>query len=257
MIRTLLAAVQQQRGTGYIHVASLPSTPPLSQLIGVTQAALPPSASVRSPLVAPKNQSATNSCLGMSIAQGVRTSYLKRGVACPELSGLFNYKLGRAAMGLEDLDNGMGFDAGLTAAVKFGLASEEAWPFALLRVNTRPSGTAFHDAYDRRGLRGYYQIAPSDIDGVRSALAAGICVLGAWAVDRMFQLDTGPVLIDPPISDIIGNHAMVVEGYAPDGTFGILNHYGDSWRSGGRARFTEQYMKASLGFIALDVGASP
>lgn len=257
MIKALVGALRQDKGRGFIDrplPASVKKASAAPLLIGA--AAPPPSASVGSPLVGPKWQSATNSCLGMSAAQAFRLSCLHKGIACPDLSGLFPYKLGRASMGLEDEDIGMSFEAMATAVERFGIASEESWPFSLLRANARPSGTALHDAYDRRGLRGYYAIDRSDSQGVRLALAKGYAVVGAWAVDRMFGVDSGPRLIDKPDRDIAGNHSMVVEDYAPDGSFGILNHYGDSWRDGGRCRFTEDYMKASLGYLIFDVGSS-
>jgi hypothetical protein len=190
----------------------------------------------------------------MSAAQAYRLSALKRGIACPDLSGLFPYKLGRAFLGLEDTDGGMSFDAVKQAVTRFGLCSEAVWPFSLTRVNSRPSGTALHDAYDRRGLRGYYGIPKDDAESVRTAIAQGYAVIGAWAVDRPFEIDAGPTLIDSPTGDIAGNHSMVVESYYEDGSFGLLNHYSESWRDGGRCRFTERYMRQSLGFVVFDVG---
>ncbi len=254
MIKAAIGALRGQKGRGFIDAPLSPSTPHVSTLIG-TEAALPPSASVRRPEVNAKYQSATDACLGFSAAQAFRLACLNRGIACPDLSGLFPYKLGRASMGLEDTDAGMSFEAMGTAVKRFGLCSEAAWPFNLMRVNSRPSGTAFHDAYDRRGLRGYYSIDRSDADGVRRALSKHLPVVGAWAVDRSFGIDSGPGLIDTPDRDIAGNHAMVIEDYAADGTFGILNHYDVTWRNGGRCRFTEGYVKASLGFLVFDEGA--
>jgi hypothetical protein len=192
----------------------------------------------------------------MSAAQAFRLSCLHRGIGCPDLSGLFSYKLGRASMGLEDEDIGMSFEAMATAVERFGIASEEAWPFSVLKVNSRPSGTALHDAYDRRGLRGYYSIDRDDSAGVRLALSKGYVPVGAWAVDTAFGGNVGPTLIDKPSGDIAGNHSMVIEDYASDGSFGILNHYDITWRDGGRCRFTEGYVRASLGFLIFDVGSS-
>jgi hypothetical protein len=257
MIRALFNAAQGKRGTGFIHSPLPASTEPLSTLIG-SSSALPSSGTVRSALVGPKWQSATDSCLGMSGAQAFRIACLARGIPCPDLSGLFPYKLGRAAMGmgLEDTDAGLSFEGLLTAVTRFGFASEEAWPFNLMKVNARVSGTALHDGYDRRGVRSYYRIDSDDIDGVRRAIDKKIPVIGAWAVDKMFQIDSGPELIDKPDRDIVGNHAMVIEDFAPDGSFGLLNHYDRSWRSDGRCRFTEEYTRASLGFVAFDVGPS-
>ncbi len=255
MIKALIGALQQRRGLGFIEAPLSPSTKKISALIGAAPV-LPSSATVRSALVGPKWQSATDSCLGMSLAQAFRLTCLKRGIPCPDLSGLFPYKLGRASMGMEDQDAGMSFEAGAAAVERFGICSEEVWPFSIMTVNSRPSGTALHDGYDRRGLRAYYSIDRDDADSVRHAIFKGITVIGAWSVDQMFLRDSGPVLIDTPDRDIAGNHAMVIEDYAPDGTFGLLNHYGDSWRDGGRCRFTEQYTRSSLGFFALDVGPS-
>lgn len=255
MIKALTNFALGQRGHGYVHAPLPDSVKPLATLIGASSV-LPSSATVRSALVGPKWQSATDSCLGMSGAQAYRLSSLARGIDCPDLSGLFPYKLGRASMGIEDEDNGMSFEGLMTAVERFGLAAEAAWPFNLMRVNARISGSALHDGYDRRGVRGYYSIDRADVDGVRRALASKICVIGAWAVDKMFELDSGPELIDTPDRDIAGNHAMPIEDYAPDGTFGLLNHYDTSWRSGGRCRFTEAYTRSSLGFMAFDVGPS-
>lgn len=255
MIRALVNAVQGRRGTGFLPTPLPPSVKSLSTLIGSTSV-LPSFGSVRSALVGPKWQSATDACLGMAAAQAFRLSALARGIPCPDLSGLYPYKLGRASMGLEDTDAGMSFEGLMTASERFGFASESVWPFNLMRVNARVSGTALHDGYDRRGVRGYYRIDAGDADGVRRAIDKKIAVVGAWAVDKMFQLDSGPELIDTPDRDIVGNHAMVIEDFAPDGSFGLLNHYDTSWRNGGRCRFTEQYTRSSLGFIAFDVGSS-
>jgi hypothetical protein len=254
MIQAITRAVQGQRGFGYIDAPLPADAKPIASLIGFSNA-ISPSASIRNAAVRPKYQSVTDSCLGMAGAQAFRLSCLKRGMACPDLSGLFPYKLGRASIGLEDTDGGMSFEGLMSAASRFGFASEEVWPFSIVRVNARPSGTALHDAYDRRGVRSYHSIERSDADGVRAAIFAGCAVVGAWAVDNMFGRDSGPTLIDTPDRDIAGNHAMVIEDYAADGSFGVLNHYGESWRDGGRARFTEQYIRASMGFMVFDVGA--
>ena len=243
------------RRHGYVEEEFKVAPAHVSMLIGVGSE-LPPSASVASALVAPKNQIGTDSCLGMAGAQAFRTACLARGIECPDLSGLFLYKLGRASMGTEDSDVGMSFPAMLEALTRFGIASEEAWPFAIDRVNTRPNVSAFRDANDRRGLRGYYTIDRSDVMTVRRAIAAKVPVIGAWALGKSFVPDLGPDLIDVPADgeEIVGLHAMLIERYEADGSFGLLNHYGVEWRSEGRCHFTERYVAQSLGFIAMDVG---
>lgn len=255
MIRALFNAAQGKRGMGYVHAPLPESVKPLHTLIGMSSI-LPPGSSVRDSRVSAKFQSSTDSCLGFSVAQAWRLSALKLGQDCPDLSGLFPYKLGRASIGLGDTDGGMTYGAMTAAVERFGLASEASYPFNVLKVNFNVTGTALHDAYDRRGVRGIYSIDKEDTDGVRRALSKGIALVGAFQVDSYFMQNTGPELIDVPDRNILGNHAVVIEDYAADGSFGILNHYDLVWRNLGRARFTERYMKASLGFVALDLGVT-
>lgn len=256
MIQTLTRALSGRRGTGYIHAPHAERVSPIEALLGASSV-LPPSATVRSALVSAKDQSSTDSCLGQSAAQAMRTSYLAQGKECPDLSALFPYKLGRASIGIGNADGGMTFGALTTAVERFGICTEEAWPFSVLKVNLTPSALAFHDGYDRKGVRGYYSIDALDTDGVRRSIAKNFAVVGAFPVDGYFGINSGETLIDgPPAtgSGIIGNHALVIEDYQADGTFGLLNHYGVQWRMNGRCRFTTAYMKRSLGFLVFDLG---
>ncbi len=255
MLTTLIKAAQGQRGTGYIDAPLPAGTPHLNALIGSSPDSPSPSASVRFDVVQPKDQSASESCLGQSAAQAYRLSCLAKGIACPDLSALTTYAWGRASIGYQGQDIGMTFSSMLTAVTRFGIATEEAWPFSLLNVNRNPSATALHSAYDRRGLRGYYSIAGDDTDGVRRAISKKFAVIGAWPIDSYFGMNSESPLIDSPSAAIRGWHAMPVEDYRPDGTFGLLNHYGAHWRDGGRCRFTERYMRKSQQFVVFDVRA--
>lgn len=256
MIHTIARALQLKKGTGFNPGPIPDHVKPLSHLIGASSA-LPPSASVRSPLVNAKMQSSTDACLGFSGAQAWRLASLKRGIDCPDLSGLMPYKIGRASIGVPNIDAGMNFEALVNAVDRFGICSEESFPFSALKVNFNIPAIALHDAYDRKGLRGIYSIAPGDTAGVKNALAHGFVPVGAFPLEASFFSESGPTLIDAPSGDIVGNHAMPVEDYQADGTYGLLNHYDVSWRDGGRCRFTEAYMARSLGFLIFDVGALP
>lgn len=247
MITTLARKAVGQRGLGYVKAKLPPST--TGRLIGT--GGVPDAATLRDARVQPKDQSASNSCLGQSVAQAYRLTSLHQGIDCPDLSALFSYRLGCASLGLTG-DDGMTFGAALSAVTRFGIASEASWPMSLLRVTKNPSPTAYHDAYDRRGLRGYQRIDVTDLDSVRRAIARGIAVIGAFPVDSYFGLNSGPELIERP-TVVKGYHALVIESYLGDGTFGILNHYGTDWRNGGRCSFTEDYMRASDAFVAFDI----
>lgn len=102
-----------------------------------------------------------------------------------------------------------------------------------------------------RGVRGYYRIDDGDVDGVRRAIAAGHAVVAGWDIDRAFQ-DPKPRTIGPIVGPIIGGHAMVLDDYMSDGTFGLLNSWGAGWQSLGRARVTEAFVAQSRDSWAID-----
>jgi hypothetical protein len=178
----------------------------------------------------------------MAWAQAVRTTLLRRGVGCPELSALFSYYAGRAEWGGQRKDSGSHLRSAAKAMMRFGCASEAAWPFDSLRVNKQPTFSAFRSAHDLRGLRAYARIADGDVDGVRRAIAAGHAVTAGWKIDRAFQLHDGKGVLDVPRGPIIGAHAWVLEDYASDGTFGLINSWSERWANAGRARMTEAFV---------------
>lgn len=216
---------------------------PLGALLGALAVSPPPaSASVRSALVAPKDQGWTSSCTGQAWVQAIRTTLLHRGAECPDLSALFSYWLGRAEWGGERRDEGSHLRTAAKAMVRFGCATESAWPMVSARVNKQPPFGAFRSGHDLRGLRGYYRVAAGDVDGVRRAIAAGYAVVGGWRIDQAFVDATGPAVLDVPTGSIVGGHAWVLENYAADSTFGILNSWGPTWKMNGRARMTAAFV---------------
>lgn len=227
---------------------------PLGVLLGALADSPPPaSASVRSPLVGPKNQAGTNSCTGMGASQGLREAFLFRGVECPELSALFPYFLGRAEFGGERSDAGSYCRTTLKAVMRFGCAAESVWPFGAGKVNRQPSWGAFRSGHDLKGMRGYYRITGGDVDGVRRAIADGRPVVGGWEVDRAFTETSGPLVIGGALGPVIGSHAVVIDGYGGDGTFDLLNSWGSSWRNNGRAFVTEEFIARGRDLWAISV----
>ena len=221
-------------------------------LLGAIASSPPPSrGSVSDPRVGPKDQAGTNSCTGQAAAQGLRLAYLAAGLECPELSALDPYYRGRAEWGGQRVDDGSYLRATVKALQHGGCAGERDWPFSERAVNRRPSWAAARSAFDRRGLRGYYRCySPDD---VRRAIAGGYPVIGGWEVDRAFVEHEGSGAIDVPRGEIVGGHAIVLEDYTADGTFGLLNSWGHSWGTNGRARVTEAWVASGRDLWALDV----
>jgi len=255
MIRAVVRSVFGIRGLGCLPEMTPPKYPHY-ELMGLPAA--PPSSGSAAQSIQPKDQEGTESCTGAAIAQAYRETMLAQGIPCPELSSLFPYFVGRAAHGLENVDAGSTLSATAEAVIEHGMPTEETWPFSSLRVNQRPTPRCYTRGYSLRGMRGIHFIPPSDIEGLKSAIASGFALVGAGAVDRAFQSDTGPSVLDRPQSGTtIGNHAFVIDSYDSDSTFGILNSYGITWRRSGRASVTEDFVRGLMQVLVIDTRQLP
>jgi len=214
---------------------------------------LPPSASVRDSRVSPKDQSSTSSCTGQSTSQALRLAYLKEGIACPDLSALFPYYLGRSIEGAEGSDGGAYIRDVIKAIMKWGEAAESAWPFNLSAVNKHPNVKAYRSAYDRRGAKKYHRIPSGDANGIRQALAAGYPVVAGWQVSQSFEDYDGTGVIPAQEAPFLGGHAICLTGYSADGTFELLNSWGTGWGKGGYAIVSEAFVQQATDVWALEV----
>jgi hypothetical protein len=200
-----------------------------------------------------KDQDGTGSCCGQGVANAVRDAYLANDIDCPELSALYAYYASRRMWTRKPSDNGTSVRDTIKALKRFGIATEFKWPMMPSRVNRRPYWSAFHSAMDRRGIRGYYRIPKGDLNGVRSAIAAGMPVVGWWRVDSAFMRLGYPGTVGPCRLPFIGNHCMEVPTFYENGDFGIVNSWGARWRHNGRQRVTGAFVQEMNDGWAIDI----
>lgn len=222
----------------------------LEQVLGSAATPLPRSHSLRQDI--PVRRQVAEDCTGAAVAEGLLTAYLYRGEQCPVLSALHNYFLGRSVWGGEKRDEGSYLRTAMKALMRFGIASEKAWPESIFRVQRSPSWGAMRDGFDRRGLRRYYRIPSGDVQGVRRALAAGHPVVAGWRIDEAFTKPDGPFDVDVITGPIIGGHAMLIDGYDALDLFDLLNSWGPDWRDQGRVRVTAAFVARAFDLWALD-----
>lgn len=180
-------------------------------LHAASDAPVPSFASVDVDTVRAKNQGRTSSCCGQGISQGIRLANLATKVDCPELAALFAY---RVALNLDgaNVDEGTEVRQVLKAVTNLGLCSESSMPFSESAVLNQPTFAAESDAFDRRGLRGYYRIASGDVDGMAKALAAGFPVVAGWDVTETFCSTDGHSVIGAQTGAMAGGHCMCIVG---------------------------------------------
>jgi len=216
----------------------------------------PPSVNLRHPAISPRDQDGVQACVGFAWAQGLELAYADRGLLTGDLSAQWIWFLGRATRGTAGLDRGMQLRDAAKIITRLGCATEETCPFVPRKFNVSPTWTAYRNAYDRRGLRGYYRIDEGDADGVRVALAAGRPVVGGWMIDQAFVDFRGRSVLGPSINSLaLGGHALCVLGYDRE-SFTIINSWGPNWGDDGYARVTPSFIQQGSDLWAIDVHAS-
>ena len=197
----------------------------------------------------PRDQ-AGQSCTG-SIVLAYQISEVLKGRNCPGLSAQYNYRGARFLGGLLNRDGGATLRDAAKALVKYGAPPEELFPDTLLNVYRAPSLAASKAAFKIRGIRGYYRIPEGDTNGVRVAIANDAPVIAGWDVDAAFLARRGRSLIDAVNDAIVGKHASILDSYYQDGSYGLLNSWGKTWRDNGRVRVTENFVGKAFDLWAI------
>jgi hypothetical protein len=192
--------------------------------------------------VNPKNQLQTSACCGNGSTKILQLSSMKAGIDCPELSAPFAYRMALNLDGV-NTDEGTQVRQVVKGIMNMGACPETDMPMtAKTDILAQPSFAAEHDAFDRRGLRGYHRIADGDLDGVRRALAAGFGLVAGWDVTEAFCSADGKDVIGAQIGPMAGGHCMGIVGYGsssdwetrysafrPSKTYPLLGRIIGSW----------------------------
>lgn len=224
---------------------------------------IPDAASLLSTPIAIKDQMASSSCPGQSVAQAVRLAYaVGNSEPCPDLSALFVYFNARMEDGAGMGDDGATLRGAIKSLQRFGVCPEDKWAFALSRVNREPDWKARRAAHDRRGIRGYYRIDAGDVLGVKTALANKKPVVGGWEVNEAFRRYNGSYVLGKLSAPYIGRHAMVIGAYdsrastiakygAPRNT--MINSWGTDHGDNGLIYVDDEFIERALDLWAIDV----
>lgn len=228
--------------------------------------------------VNPKNQGGTSSCCGNGSTQILRLSALHAGIDCPDLAARFAYRMALNLDGV-NVDDGTEVRQAVKALTLFGACPESDMPMSDAAILDQPTFRAERDAFDRRGLRGYYRIADGDVDGIRRANAAGFGVVGGWNVTNAFCSADGKSVIDAQKGAMAGGHCMGIVGFGssadwekrystfrPGSSSSLLGRIIGSWGGdadtqygyNGRIFVTAAFLEQATDLWALDVhGGAP
>jgi C1A family cysteine protease len=210
---------------------------------------VPPSVDLSTKMPPPGNQGAQNSCVGWSIAYGMK-SYQEKEARNWELTDGESIKKEHVFSPAyiynqinHGEDKGSRFTDAFNVVQTKGVASLEKDPYDDKDFTTKPNDDANTEA-------SYYKIAwakkidPKDIDGLKSYLAKGYPIIIAISFDHAFMDFNGPAVVTTMEPGAAMGHAMLVVGYDEDKKcFRIMNSWGTGWRDGGFCWFTYDLFK--------------
>ena len=141
--------------------------------------------------------------------------------------------------------NGADYDyQELQALVDVGTIPESYFPYTTTATQTCPSSTS---SAPKTKFLGWYRVACSDIDAIKTAIMTYGVVDAAVYVSTAFQNYTGGVFSDAstscngsPCANTTTNHAISLVGWGHDATYGdywiLRNSWGSSWGESGYMR---------------------
>lgn len=148
-----------------------------------------------------------------------------------DLSRLFVYYNARLLDNMTGEDVGAYVRDGIKAVNKYGVCSEQVWPYLVDRFAWPPSIDSYTDA-KRRTIKKYYRL--ENIKDIVDALNADCPVVTSMNVYDSFddlEYSKNGILPMPKASeDLIGGHAVTFVGYnLPKKLFLARNSFGEDW----------------------------
>jgi len=202
-------------------------------------------------------------CVPHATTTMVETLHCSQGLGPARVSEPHLWYEGHGRTPIENCDDGWDLSVALTTVSSGRFVPQSTWPFvpdAQAMNASRPSNEVLEEE-EALGATAWHELALSDVDSMRRALAAGHEVALAVPVYRdtgwdVFLQATMVVPPDPvptcPCENadctdphcLEGYHAVVLTGYddADGGSFQFLNAWTEEWADGGYGRMTYSFV---------------
>lgn len=192
-----------------------------------------------------RNQGMSGSCVGQALAAAIEICRGAAGGPPTDVSARWLYAIAREREHPDSKaplsDDGTFPALACEAAKRRGFCEEEAFPFSLEKINEHPAPETCATAFDLRGLEwtSIEAVGEQRIAAIEDALRRGFGVIFAMDVDRAYQDDDGPAVVDR-MGASIGGHMQTVTAVLNSGVR-VLNSWGPAWRDGGSVLFDRAY----------------
>jgi C1A family cysteine protease len=185
------------------------------------------------------NQGQVSDCVADGTTTALEMVEIIAGRPFVKKSRLFVYYNARLQTQDTDKDMGTYIHLAFTSLTTLGTCTEQTWTYDPSAVFTRPSWTAYQEAYAHK-IATFYNIDATNVDlisGVKQALQANCPVVFGMTVDQAFQnvgADGIVPAFNPSVAVNPGGHCTVLVGYDDNQQRFIgKNSWGTSWGLGG------------------------
>jgi C1A family cysteine protease len=210
-------------------------------------AAIPKKVDLRGDFPDVKDQGQVGSCTAFAATGLLAYVQKKKGLALFGYSELDLYYSTRSLEGTTGEDAGAQVRDVIKASVKFGVCSEELWPYDPTQVTVQPPDQCRIEALNHQTL-GYFRVQ-QDIQQMKACLAAGNPVDFGFTVYESFDTkevaSTGIVPMPKRGERILGGHSVVLVGYDTYKRrkgFYVRNSWSKNWGMDGYFFMPEAYV---------------
>jgi C1A family cysteine protease len=210
------------------------------------QKSLPKSKDLRKKMSDVEDQGDLGSCTANAFAGNLEFLYRAKKDRF-EASRLFLYYNERALIDEIYEDSGAYLRDGIKALSKWGICSENSWPYNVNRFDRKPTDACYNEAATRR-ISKYIRI--ETLQEMKQCLADGFPFAFGISVYESFESDrvavTGTVPNPKASEEMLGGHAMLCVGYNEKSKrFIVRNSWGPDWGANGYCTLPYEYMQTA------------
>jgi C1A family cysteine protease len=196
-----------------------------------------------------EDQKTLGSCVGQALT-GAYEMMLRRNYPnnFTELSSLFVYYNARLNEDLTDIDAGTTIRSAIQGIARYGVCTEELWPYDVEKFDIRPSPEAYSDGR-KRTLENYRRLygIPEMTTAINNNRPV---VIGMSVYSQFIDISkTNPVVELPEnkFADYYGEHAVFLVGYNKDKKQLLAkNSFGSEWGENGYFWIPYDYARSEV-----------
>lgn len=192
-----------------------------------------------------ENQGQLGSCTANALAGNLEFLDYAPDKAYADVSRLFIYYNERMVEGTVEYDSGAMLRDGIKVLAKYGVCSEQAWPYQVDQFTRKPFAACYKEGFKHK-IMSYHRLEV--LNDMLTCLSDGFPFVFGFTVYESFEslqvAKTGIVPMPKPSEKVLGGHAVVAVGYdQKKRAFIIRNSWGEKWGQQGYCFMPFKYLE--------------